>query len=69
MTLALGKDAFSYYRLSVRRVYTTKIQGIKRPFCLDAHRVTDLAAFAIQSFENEALTQLIMPQTSGSLKF
>ena len=39
-----------------------------RLFCLDAHSVTDLAAFAIQSFENEALTRLIMPQTSGRLK-
>ena len=32
-------------------------QRIKRPFCLDAHRLTDLAAFAIQSFENETLTE------------
>ena len=44
-------------------------RGIKRPFCLDAHRVTDLAAFPIQSFENEALTRLIMPLASGSLQF
>ena len=44
-------------------------QGIKRLFCLDAYSVTDLAAFAIQAFDNEALTWLIMPQTSGSLKF
>ena len=44
-------------------------QGIKRPFCLDADWVTDLAAFPIQSFENEALIWLIMPQTSGNLQF
>ena len=44
-------------------------QGTKRSFYLDAHSVTDLAAFAIQSFDNEALTRLTMPQTSGSLKF
>ena len=40
-------------------------QGIKRPFCLDVHRVTDLEAFPIQSFESEALSRLIMSQTSG----
>ena len=33
---------------------------MKRLFCLDAHRVTDLAAFPIQSVKNEALTELIM---------
>ena len=53
----------------VHRAYATMSQRIKRPFCLDAHRVTDLAAFPIQSFANEALTWLIMPQTSGSFKF
>ena len=42
----------------VHRAYTTMSQGIKRPFCLDSHRVTDLAAFSIQSFENEALADI-----------
>ena len=46
----------------VRRVYGQKIQGIKKQFCLDAHRVTDLPAFPIQSTENEALAWLIMAQ-------
>ena len=32
-------------------------QSIKRPFCLDDHRVIDLAAFVIQSFETETLTE------------
>ena len=53
----------------VHRAYVTMSQGIKRPFCLDAHRITDLAVFPIQSFENETLTWLIMPQTSDSLQF
>ena len=39
------------------RAYTTKIQGIKRPFCLNTHRVADLALFPIQSVENKVLTQ------------
>ena len=53
----------------VHTAHATMSHGIKRPFCLDANRVTDWATFPIQSFENEALTQLNMPQTSGSLKF
>ena len=53
----------------VHRVHATMSKCIKRPFCVDVHRVTDLAAFASQSFDNETLTWLIMPQTLGSLKF
>ena len=60
---------FGWSASVVHRAYLTMSQGIKRPFCLDAHRVTDLAAFAIQSFENEALTWLIMPQTSDFFFF
>ena len=47
----------------VHRAYATMNQGIKRPFCLNAHKVADLAAFPIQSVENEALN---MTQTSDS---
>ena len=52
-----------YYQLSVwsanilHMAYATKIQGIMRTFCLNAQRVTDSAAFPIQSVENEVPTQ------------
>ena len=35
--------------IKMHRAYVTTIQGTKRPFCLNAYRLTDIAAFPIVS--------------------
>lgn len=46
--------------MKMHRAYVTTIQGTKRPFCLNAHRLTDIAAFPIVSRVAWPLNYLFM---------